>query len=1015
MPARHLARFILLLCLLAAAAAAGRAEQPPIRAYTTADGLASDMIFQVVVDSRGFLWCRTIEGVSRFDGYEFVNYTTLDGLADRNNTDLCETRDGTVWVGTAKGLCRFDPRGAAGAFFVVERFGDDPKANTVNALLETRDGTLWCGTGGGLFRLTARERQWTAAPVEIGTSGAISELAEDRWGGVWVGTTGEVRLVRPDGRVETHPLPGVTGTFPVVAAYADAIGRLWIGTHNGVCRSGPRPSADAPVAISELGGVGTFGWGLGFLQAQDGTLWIAATSGLFREVGADGSKLERRAAIDGACETAVFGLAEDLGRNLWLATPCGALRIDLSSFTVYTKADGLASRYINSILESNAGDLVVETVEKSVRVVHRLEGTTFASVVANLPKENDLVAWGSGNTVIQDREGAWWVPSSTGVFRYPKAGRPEDTLRAQPEPIYAGHTVSQVFEDSRGDVWLSVSMSPALLLRWERATGRLVDMTAGTEPAPPSHYTAICETRDGTVWVGAGRGELLRYTRSGVAKLTTEDGVPTGSLEALYVDDAGRLWVASSRGGLSRVDDPSAARPRFVTFTTAEGLSSDSVLCVVADEWGRVYASTPRGVDRIDLATGRVRRYTAADGVPKGQPLTAFRDRRGALWFGYMSGLARLDPEPPREREPPRTLVTGVRVAGVARPVSALGEAAVPEMELGPNENSLSLEFLGLGACLGEELRYQYKLEGAGGDWSAPSAERTVALANLGPGTYRFLVRAIDAEGVVSPVPADVAFTVAAPLWWRWWFLALAGALVGLTTYGAYRYRVRRLLEIERVRTRIATDLHDDIGANLSRIAVLSEVARHSSDGGGGGRADQLAAIADISRESVASMSDIVWAVNPKKDSLDDMVIRMRRFAGEAFAARGIDLEFRGPEHERGLRLDHETRRELFLIFKECVTNAVRHSECIRAEVDLGVDGRWLSLAVSDDGRGFDLATPSEGNGLESMRRRAASLGGTFDVESSAAGGAGGRGTRVRVTIPLGASALIRRPICVDR
>jgi two-component sensor histidine kinase len=380
----------------------------------------------------------------------------------------------------------------------------------------------------------------------------------------------------------------------------------------------------------------------------------------------------------------------------------------------------------------------------------------------------------------------------------------------------------------------------------------------------------------------------------------------------------------------------------------------------------------------------------------------------------------RYDPEPEREREPPRTFVTGLRVAGVARPVSAFGEAMVPEMELGPDENSVSIEFLGLGVSLGEDLRYQYKLEGSDDAWTAPSAERTVTLANLGSGSYRFLVRAVDADGMVSPEPAEVAFTIKAPLWQRWWFLALAGAFVGFAAYGAYRYRVRRLLEIERVRTRIATDLHDDIGANLSRIAVLSVVARNDRAGNSGGTSDQLASIADISRESVAAMSDIVWAINPKKDSLDDMVSRMRRFAGEAFAARGVELEFRGPEHESALRLDHETRRELFLVFKEAVTNAVRHSGCARAEVELRVDGRRLVLAVSDDGRGFDPSAPSEGNGLESMRRRAGALGGTLDVDSGAAGGAavrrtGDRGTRVRVSIPLGASVRLRRPVRMDR
>jgi signal transduction histidine kinase/ligand-binding sensor domain-containing protein len=1016
MPPRDSVRLILLLCLLAAAPTAGRAEQPPVRTYTTAEGLASDTVLGVMADSRGFLWFCTSDGLSRFDGYTFATFTARDGLPDRRVSDVCETHDGSIWVATAKGLCRFDPRGpVGGSLFVPESLGDDPKANEVNVLLETRDGVLLCGTDAGLFRLAEREGMWTVSRVDFGAPASVMTLAEDRWGGVWAGIIGEVRLVRPDGRVEAHPLPGASRAYNVLGVYDDTDGTLWVGTQRGICRSAPRASTDAPVAFYEMVEGAPAGWANAFFESRDGTLWVVTTKGIWRRTVAEGAAFERSAALDFACDREVWDVAEDRDGNLWLATTCGVLRVDRYGFTRYTKADGLAPE-VNSIFESNAGELIVTSLRLE-RVIHRLEGATFASVVPNLPKAG-YYGWGWGQTVIQDREGAWWVPSAVGVSRYPKADRPETAVRGRPEPIYTGNEVFRVFEDSRGDVWLSITGQVGLV-RWERATGRLVDLTAGTGGSS-GDYTAFCEGPDGAVWVGTAEGGLLRYANGRFERFTVADGAPAGWLRDLHFDDAGRLWIASSRGGLARVDDAAAERPSFVAYTMAEGLASDNVWCVVADAWGRVYAGTTRGVDRIDPATGRVKHYTSADGLSKSQPYCAFRDRRGRLWFGSTFGLVRFDPEPEREREPPRTFVTGLRVAGVARPVSALGEATVPEMELGSDENSVSLEFLGLGASLGEELRYQYKLEGGVGDWSPPSAERTVTLANLGPGSYRFLVRAVDADGVVSPEPAEVAFTVATPLWRRWWFLAFAAAFVVLAAYGAYRYRVRRLLEIERVRTRIATDLHDDIGANLSRIAVLSEVARNDRAGNGGGTSDQLASIADISRESVAAMSDIVWAINPKKDSLDDMVSRMRRFAGEAFAARGVDVEFRGPEHERGLRLDHETRRELFLVFKEAVTNAVRHSGCARAEVELRVDGRRLVLAISDDGRGFDPSAPSEGNGLESMRRRAAALGGTLDFDSGAAGVAGvrrtgDRGTHVRVTVPLGASARRRHPVRMDR
>ena len=211
-----------------------------------------------------------------------------------------------------------------------------------------------------------------------------------------------------------------------------------------------------------------------------------------------------------------------------------------------------------------------------------------------------------------------------------------------------------------------------------------------------------------------------------------------------------------------------------------------------------------------------------------------------------------------------------------------------------------------------------------------------------------------------------------------------------------YRFRVAQLLKLERVRTRIATDLHDDIGANLTRISVLSEVARQQDGDGDSPVSGSLQAIAEIARESVASMSDIVWAINPQHDGLIDLTRKMRRHAEEVFMLRGIELKFIAPDPAPDLKLGVDVRRNLYLVFKEAVNNAARHSDCARAEIELRVEGAWLRLTVSDNGRGFDPAARTEGNGLLSMRRRAADLGGELSLESQI-----GASSRVRLTIPL--------------
>jgi len=227
------------------------------------------------------------------------------------------------------------------------------------------------------------------------------------------------------------------------------------------------------------------------------------------------------------------------------------------------------------------------------------------------------------------------------------------------------------------------------------------------------------------------------------------------------------------------------------------------------------------------------------------------------------------------------------------------------------------------------------------------------------------------------------------------WFYALCALAVGLAGYAGHRYRVRRLLEIMSVRMRIASDLHDDIGSTLSQIAILSEVARAQVTPEAERVAEAIARIGALSRESLDSMGDIVWAIDPQKDRLAHLNQRMRRLAAEVLGARGLPFRFETAGEETDRHLGADVRREVFLVFKESLNNAVRHSHCTEVTIELRLEGSRLVLTVADDGQGFDAAQRGEGQGLRSMRRRAGSLGGTLEVVSREGGG-----TKVTLTVP---------------
>ena len=431
-------------------------------------------------------------------------------------------------------------------------------------------------------------------------------------------------------------------------------------------------------------------------------------------------------------------------------------------------------------------------------------------------------------------------------------------------------------------------------------------------------------------------------------------------------------------------------KPSGSTYTPAEGLSSVGVSCVTEDAFGRIYIGTGRGLDRLTPDSGQIENFTTADGLPSSSVEIAYRDRRNDLWFGTTDGLARFKPEPERIREAPNVLITALRVGGEAQRISVLGESVISSLELDSDQKQVSIDFTGLGASLGERLKYEYRLGNA--DWITAN-ERTVNFANLAAGEYSFEVRAETADRLYSQ-PALVSFRIAAPVWQRWWFVAAALIFAVLAIYMFYKRRLARLIEMERMRTRIATDLHDDIGANLTRISLLSEVASQQAAVANDNKI--LPSIAEIARESVASMNDIVWAIAPEHDSLLDLTIRMRRHAEEVFALRDVDLNFNASESE--LRLSVGVRRDVLLIFKEAVNNAAKHSNCSKIVIDFRYEDAILFLQIKDDGMGFDAEnTDSDGQGLRSMTRRAHALAGNLTIISKDKSG----GTIVRFEMPL--------------
>jgi ligand-binding sensor domain-containing protein/signal transduction histidine kinase len=957
--------------------------------------LASDVIYRVFEDSHGYLWFASRGGISRFDGYGFVNYGVRQGLPSAGVRDILERRDGSYWLATSNsGVCRYNPSSGRAQRFSCQTLGKTPDSNFAIQVYEDRSRRLWVGTGDGVFVAEAGQsavfRPVLLASIQL----QIDSITQDGAGAMWFATNGHgLYRVRTDGS-KVHFPP--TGAIRFVRAlFTDRSGRVWCGTGRGLALLAREPTAGSSVIERSYESPrASENPATAIHQDRDGTIWFGGSSGLTR---LSAGSLRTYTTANGLSQTWITAITRDLSGNLWLGTSSGGvMKASSTGFITYGGSDGVTDR-VSAIVGDRANHVcTIGGIMLNLLISCEIDGS-FRTIRPLFPPGLDNFGWGHDRIALQSREGEWWFATGRGVVRFPPVTDFTQLSRTAPKAVYtksnglAGNDVFRLFEDSRGDIWVSTTEDGGGLVRWDRRS-ETFDRYRGVF-TPGQIPSAYAEDRDGNVWMGLYEGGLARYRDGRFTVFGERDGLPPGHIPTIHADAGGTLWAASFTSGLIRVEQPGASNPRFTRLTTADGLASDSVQSITSDAHGRLYIGTDRGLDRLNPATFEVRHYSVADGLCNSYVEVSHRDQDGQLWFGSSKGgLSRMIPQADLPEEGPRVLISAVRINGVTYPMSDSGSAVVDGLQLGPSQRRVEIDFAALHFRAGEVLRYQYKLEGADREWSAPDEQRSVNYANLASGSYRFLVRTV-AQRATTQI-ATVTFSIARPVWQRWWFLSLMTVFCGAIVYRLHKYRLAQALEIEHVRMRIATDLHDDIGSALSQIALLSEVARRNFNANDQGL-EPVTRIGELSRELTDSMSDLVWAINPRRDSLADLTHRMRRFANDLFGARDIECTFRSSSTDSDIKLSADARRQIYLIFKESVHNVVRHASCTRVSIEFGVGNSQLWLRVSDDGRGAAISDGMGGHGLSSMVQRAEVLGGTLSVDSEA-----GRGTTVTLTIP---------------
>jgi signal transduction histidine kinase len=530
---------------------------------------------------------------------------------------------------------------------------------------------------------------------------------------------------------------------------------------------------------------------------------------------------------------------------------------------------------------------------------------------------------------------------------------------------------------------------------------------------PPNAVRALADDDRGNLWIGTEGGGLFML-RDG--KISAANA-PVKDISALLVDRDGVLWAGTSGHGLARL-----AQGHWTTCAASDGLAGDDIGYLLGDDWGNLWLGSYEGLMRVgekslaDFAADRRRKISCRTFLTRecsaGAQPAALRTHEGKLLFPTTAGLMALAPgDLLPNTNPPPVVIESVAIDGVPQKNNPLSSVWPGTVTLAPENEKLEIHFTALDFSAPKRaqlaVQFKFQLEGRDKNPTDAGGERVAHFSRLAPGHYVFRVRAGNEDGVWNDAGATLTVIVEPPFWRQPWFVAttllfLLGALAGiiyLISTAKLKRELRGLHQkelLEKERARIARDLHDQLGANLTQVTLLGEMAE--ADKALPGEVEQHAQqICATARETTRALDEIVWAVNPANDTLEGLVNYACKYAQDYFALAGVSYRAELPTQLPPTPILPEVRHNVFLAFKEAVNNIVKHSQATEARVKLQLEPDKFILTVADNGRGLgDLSAKQLRNGLKNMRKRLSDVHGEFEIKPGANGG-----TVVRLTVPL--------------
>ena len=996
---------------------------------TIKDGLLSNQVNSITQDENGFIWIGTEEGLQKYDGTRFTTYRQdlfNSNSLSSNHIDGLYTENGHIWISTdGGGINLFNTKNNRFTHFNTSTDSSHPSGfDRADRFYKDRHGQLWVSTLGGIYYYDSGQNRLRAPEWLKGVAdGAdpIKRIAQDTTGNYWmVSSKGVLCYDIHTKQLYTHAgnpglLPDIRYCFQL---FMDKDNTCWIGSWDFLLYHytiGTHQLERYPVKSEATALPPSIGNVSSMFRDAGGNFWYTSFElGLFRYDSLAGNFIQYRHSNEDSyslISDKVNCSFTDRDNNIWVGTENGISICNpgLQKITVLDHGHSPSGYFPESDIIAFANDKEGNYwlgFGKPGGGLYKFSSGFILKKKYDLDSDRELINGYPANyfrALVTDKQGRLFMSVNRDRFGYYDPVADKLVLKKLERPDM--QLINKLYFDRDGILWAATW--GAGLAKYNTGSGecRYYAVKGTKEDDYENNVRNVYEDAGGDFWVATNHSGLAKFDRHAqqytaiyLPDPNNPDAIADNTIISMYGDDeTGQIYLATYNGGLNIFNKNTG---RFKKITTREGLPSNCIQGIVKDDFHNLWITTSNGLCRYNPNTHTVinitdvnvisgnrypsnRVFKAADGrivIPTANRKLVFIDP--SLWNTH--------------KQPPDVVLTDFReFSNTVNPDPVVQQDQA--IRLTYNQNFISFYFTSLEYLHAASTCYYYKLQGVDSNWVNNKHQGFASYTNLDPGDYVFSVKAVNDEGAESRHITRIALHISKPFWARSWFIAMAAALVFCLVYILYRYRLHQAIKFFRLRNKISTDLHDDIGSTLSSINIYSEVARQKIKSRDGSDITPiLTRITESSANVMENMQNIVWAINPKNDELENILVHMQVFATQVLEPKNIRVVFKTGVNSDHARLDMEKRRDLFLLFKEAINNIARHANAATATIFLGREGKQLMLHIEDDGTGFDTGKASSGNGLKNMTARAAQMGGTISIVSG-----NGEGTAVHVTLRI--------------